>query len=290
MSKNNVSFFFLFLLPSLHFGANSDLECALAVDPSKIVVAGGSITEILYFIGEQNKIIGIDVTSNYPKETESIQSIGYVRNLSTEGVLSLNPTLILGENDMGPPMVVNQLRGVDVDLKIIPEDQTIEGIIEKILCIASIIGSGNKVDKIIRSDLLPIVDEINYLKNKSIIKNKKVMLILSMTGVSPIVAGQGTSGDAFIKMVGAQNIFDSFEGWKPVSEEAIIEKNPDFIIIPSRDVHKNSDVKSITTNPIFKNTKAGKENNFIFEDTMAMLGFGPRTIESALKVVKQLSK
>jgi iron complex transport system substrate-binding protein len=91
-------------------------------------------------------------------------------------------------------------------------------------------------------------------------------------------------------MVGAQNIFDSFEGWKPVSEEAIIEKNPDFIIIPSRDVHKNSDVKSITTNPIFKNTKAGKENNFIFEDTMAMLGFGPRTIESALKVVKQLSK
>ena len=262
----------------------------MCIRDSNIVVAGGSITEILYFIGEESRIIGIDVTSNYPKETESIPSIGYVRNLSTEGVLSLNPTLILGEDDMGPPRVVNQLMGFDVELKIIPEDQTIEGVIEKILCIASIIGSENKVDKIIRSDLLPMVDEINYLKNKSTIKNKKLMLILSIQGVSPIVAGQGTSGDAFIKMVGAHNIFDSFKGWKPVSEEAIIEENPDFIIIPSRDVHKNSDFKSITTNPIFKNTKAGKENNFIFEDTMAMLGFGPRTIESALKVLKQLSK
>ena len=290
MLKNYTPLFIFFLLTSTLFGANRNLECNLANDPSNIVVAGGSITEILYFIGEENRIIGVDVTSNYPKETKSIPSIGYVRNLSVEGVLSLNPTLILGEDDMGPPIVVNQLRDVDVELKIIPEYQTIEGIIEKILCIASIIDSDKKVDKIINSDLLPIVDEINYLKVQSIIKNKKVMLILSIQGVSPIVAGSGTSGDAFIKMVGAQNIFDSFKGWKPVSEEAIIKENPDYIIIPSKDVHKNSDVKSITTNPIFKNTKAGIENNFIFEDTMAMLGFGPRTIKSALKVVKQLSK
>lgn len=290
MLKIHPAFLVFFFLPSLQFGADKNLTCTLAKDPSNIVVAGGSITEILYYIGEEKKIIGIDVTSNYPKETKSIPSIGYVRNLSTEGVLSLNPTLILGEDDMGPPIVIDQLKNVDVELKIIPEDQTIEGIIQKILCIASIIGSEKKVDKIISTDLLPVVDEINNLKNQSSIKDKRVMLILSMQGVSPIVAGSGTSGDAFIKIVGAQNIFNSFEGWKPVSEEAIIEENPEFIIIPSRDVHKNSDVKSITTNPIFKNTKAGVENNFIFEDTMAMLGFGPRTIKSSLKVVKQLLK
>ena len=114
------------------------------------------------------------------------------------------------------------------------------------------------------------------------------MLILSMQGTSPIVAGSGTSGDGFIKMTGAINVFESFEGWKPVSEEAIIESDPDYFIIPSRDMHKGSDVKSLTSNPIFKNTKAGSEENFIFEDSMAMLGFGPRTIITALKVAKEM--
>ena len=109
-----------------------------------------------------------------------------------------------------------------------------------------------------------------------------------MQGTSPIVAGLGTSGDGFIKMTGAINVFESFEGWKPVSEEAIIESDPDYFIIPSRDMHKNSDVKSLTSNPIFKNTKAGYEENFIFEDSMSMLGFGPRTIFTALKIAKEM--
>ena len=53
-------------------------------------------------------------------------------------------------------------------------------------------------------------------------------------------------------------------------------------------MHKNSDVKSLTSNPIFKNTIAGSKENFIFEDSMAMLGFGPRTIMTALKVAKEM--
>ena len=262
--------------------------CLEALDPTNIVVAGGSITEILYFIEQENRIIGVDVTSNYPKEAKKLPSIGYVRSLSTEGILSLNPKLILGENDMGPPLVINQLKEINMDLRIIPEEQTSYGIVDKIKCVASILGCIDSADIRVTNDLMPTIMELETLVDLNESNKKNVMLILSMQGTSPIVAGRGTSGDNFIKMAGAKNVFDSFEGWKPVSEESIINVNPEFFIIPSRDMHKGSNVKNLTTNPIFINTEAGANKNFIFEDSMAMLGFGPRTIDIALKVAKKL--
>ena len=283
---------FLFVISTDISSANkpSKRVCNIADNPSGIVVAGGSITEILYFLNEEDRILGVDVTSNFPKQTKELPSIGYVRNLSTEGILSLNPTLILGENDMGPPQVLDQIIEIGVDLRIIPEKQTALGIVEKITCIASIIGCNDKAIKKVNTDLMPIIEELDSLKNSKKIQKKRVMLILSMQGTSPIVAGVGTSGDSFIKMIGAINVFDSFDGWKAVSEEAIINNNPDYFIIPRRDIHKNSDVKTLTSNPIFKSTKAGSKENFIFAESMAMLGFGPRTIFTALNITNQLSR
>ena len=279
----------LFLFVSLVLAKTPPVsDCNIANNTNDIVVAGGSITEILYFLNEEDRILGVDVTSNFPKETSELPSIGYVRSLSTEGILSLNPKLILGENDMGPPLVLDQINEVGVDLRIIPEEQTAMGIIDKIYCIASIIGSQDRAQKKIKDDLMPSVNDLKIFQNFRDSQKKRVILILSMQGTSPIVAGLGTSGDGFIKMTGAINVFESFEGWKPVSEEAIIESDPDYFIIPSRDMHKNSDVKSLTSNPIFKNTKAGYEENFIFEDSMSMLGFGPRTIFTALKIAKEM--
>ena len=281
---------FLFVISTDMSSANkpSKRVCNIADNASGIVVAGGSITEILYFLNEEDRILGVDVTSNFPKQVNELPSIGYVRNLSTEGILSLDPELILGENDMGPPLVLDQINEVGVDLRIIPEEQTTMGIIDKIFCIASIIGSQDRAQEKIKSELIPIVEDLEKFQGDKIFEKKRVMLILSMQGTSPIVAGLGTSGDGFIKMTGAINVFESFKGWKPVSEEAIIESDPDYFIIPSRDMHKNSDVKSLTSNPIFKNTKAGSKENFIFEDSMAMLGFGPRTIATALKVANKM--
>lgn len=286
----NRSLIFYFIgIALLEANLNDISTCKLADNHSKIVIAGGSITEIIYFLNEDKKIVGVDVTSNYPKKAKDLPSIGYVRNLSTEGILSLNPTLILGEDDMGPPNVIQQIKEIDVDLRIIPEEKNISGIINKIQCVASIIGASEKAQEMINTSLLPSIKELEKIQNYSQIRTKKVMLILSMQGTSPIVAGRGTSGDGFINMIGAQNVFNSFDGWKPVSAESIIAANPEYILLPDRDMHKNSNVNNLKTNPLFKNTIAGLKNNFISQDAMTMLGFGPRSIDSALKIAKEIA-
>ena len=122
----------ILLLTSTPMKAN--VVCETASNTEKVVVAGGSLTEIMYFLGLQQKIVALDVTSSYPKEAKKLPSIGYVRALSTEGVLSLDPTLVIGENDMGPENVVEQIKRTNIDLRIIPEMHSAEGLKSKVLC------------------------------------------------------------------------------------------------------------------------------------------------------------
>ena len=261
-----------------------------AKDATRVVIAGGSITEIFYFLGEQDRIVALDVTSNFPPEAKSLPSIGYVRALSAEGLLSMNPSIIIGEDDMGPPAVIKQIRETSYDLRIIPEIRTIDGIIEKIECIASILDVTEKSDAIISKKLEPYIKKIVKNRKRIAKKGVKVMLVLNMQSSSIIVAGANTSGSGFIDLIGGENIFESFEGWKPVNAEAILELNPDYIIVPQRNVHKGLDVTSIADSELFKNTNAGKNKNFIFDDAMAITGFGPRTINSALNATEFILK
>ena len=281
--------FFIILYFEEVLGNNVDVY-KKAKDASRVVIAGGSLTEIFYFLEEQDRIVALDVTSNFPAETKSLPSIGYVRALSAEGLLSMNPSIIIGEDDMGPPAVIKQIRETSYDLRIIPEIRTIDGIIEKIEGIASILDVRDKSDAIISKKLEPLIKKIIKNRKKIIKKRVRIMLVLNMQSSSIIVAGANTSGSGFIDLIGGDNIFDSFEGWKPVNAEAILELNPDYIIVPQRNVHKGLDVTSIADSELFKNTNAGKNKNFIFDDAMAITGFGPRTINSALNATELILK
>ena len=283
----NIFILLLFSLFSQILFSQKD-NCSIASNNSRIVVAGGSIAEILFFLDQQDKIVALDVTSTFPEQTKDYPSIGYVRGLSTEGILSMNPSLIIGENDMGPPFVVSQLKETDIDFRTIPEEQSIEGVLQKIYCVASILDIEDIAIEKIDIELSSTVTQLNDIVKSKKIEDVKIMLILSMKGSSPIVAGLNTSGHGYIEMLGAKNAFDSFEGWQVVSPESILKENPDFIILPQRDLHKNSDVSKIVDDPIFANINAGKQNNFIFDDGMAILGFSPRTIKSALKSAKKI--
>lgn len=265
-------------------------QCYISNDLSRVVVAGGSITEIIYFLDLDKYLTAVDVTSNYPDKAKNLPSIGYVRNLSTEGILSLNPTLFLGENDMGPPIVLEQLKETALDIRIIPEQHSANGILEKVYCVGEIMGLEISQIKDKTIDLNKNVNRLYELTDKGILKSTRVMFVLNMRGNSPIVAGKGTSGNGFISIIGCKNAFDNVQGWKPISEESVLNVNPDYIILPNKDIHKSSTIDDILDNPIFMNTEAGKNKNFIFEDAMAMLGFGPRTLDIAVKIAESISE
>ena len=272
--------FFSFLI----FDKFSFADCSKAKDTSRIVVAGGSITEILFFLNESKNIVAVDTTSNYPEDAKNYPSIGYVRALSAEGVLSLKPTLIIGEKDMGPENVLEQLKKTKIELRVLDEKNSVKGIQDKVSCIASILGK-NKDDNFEKNiSLEKSVSKLKVISKANSKKNIRGLVILMMQGTSPVVAGRNTSGGDFLKMIGSKNTMSSFEGWKPAGKEAILLSNPNFILITKRATKSYGSLNSFLKESGIEMTEAARTQNVFSLDGMSFLGFGPRTINSGLEI------
>src|SRR5262245_15288290 len=101
-------------------------------DASRIVSVGGAATEILYALGLEARVIAVDTTSLYPaRALKEKPNVGYMRQLSPEGVLGLAPTLILAAEGSGPKEAVAVLEAAAVPFVQIPDRFTGDGILEK---------------------------------------------------------------------------------------------------------------------------------------------------------------
>ena len=256
-------------------------ECDPTHDSSRIAVAGGSVTEILYFLGAEEHIVAVDTTSTYPAEAEAFPSVGYVRALSTEGLLSVQPTLVLGEEDMGPPEVVAQLEKVGLPVVKINEAHNAEGIMQKIRCVARILQLSETADVLISDRLAPLALELERVRNRAGWQPLAVLILDARSGAM-ISAGEQTSGHAFLGMVGARNLFADVAGWKTVSPEAILSANPDLAIFSLL----GADSMALNT-PFFAEAT---DTRIVAVDAVEALGFGPRTISAALDLVVGLQE
>ena len=263
-------------------------NCSPAEDKSRIVAAGGSLTEIIFMLGLQNHLVGRDLTSTFPAEANDLPSIGYVRNLSIEGLLSLDPTLILAEEDAGPSLVINQVKRLSVDFRVLEDSLTPYGILDKVRCIGKILKVDDRTLSNVSKKISSSIETVDIIKREQRESSVSIALILMMRGALPVVAGTGTSGDAFLQMLGFKNAMREVEGWKPVGLEQMINSNPGYIIITKRGFRNFKRADDFFDQTGLIKTKAGKSSNLLVEDGMALLGFGPRTIDTAVNVLRQI--
>ncbi len=261
--------------------------CLPAEDPSKVVAAGGSIAEMLYSLGAGNLLVAVDSTASYLPETVSLPSVGYVRNLSAEGILALKPSLILGEHDMGPAEVLNQISSVEVEVKRIDERHSTQGIIDKFVCIARILGKEDAAQDILRGQLAEVVTSLEKA-NEASADLPRAALVLNFVDNQPIVAGANTSGDGLLRMAGAQNIFSDIEGWKPLSRELLIAANPEHLVVTERALKSIGGLEGMLSDPLLASTDALSDDNVHAYGGMSLLGFGLQTLEVALSLKKAI--
>lgn len=262
------------------------LACEPAPDASRIAVAGGSLTEIVYLLGAQDRILAVDTTSNYPQAATEHPSVGYVRNLSAEGLLSLSPTLILGEDDMGPPAVLEQLAQAGVATVRVAEQHDAQGVLQKIACVGEVLGMADQADARIR-ELRTVAKRLAAYGDVDQ-GSPRVAMLLSLRDGAPVAAGDNTSGGGFLRMAGARNVFGLIDGWKPVSTEAFAAANPEVIVIPERGARALGGIAAVAAHPSLRLTDAARNDRIVVMDGMAMLGFGPRTLETALDFAMRL--
>jgi iron complex transport system substrate-binding protein len=255
-------------------------------DTSRIVAIGGDVTEILYALKTDAKIAAVDSTSQFPVQAlKEKPNVGYMRALSTEGVLSANPTVIVASKDAGPPDVTKALKASAVPYVEVPDDHTPEGVTAKIRFIASLVGAesaGEALAKSVEQDFTALAQD-----RAKITKTVRAIFVLTVQNGRVTVAGGHTSADAVIKLAGAENAASGIEGYKPLVEQAATELAPDAIVTMR---HSSStftsdqilSVKGLQASP------AGQNKRVIEMDGLHLLSFGPRSAHAARDLMATL--
>ncbi len=251
--------------------------------PNNIVVSGGSITEIIYALGEQHRIIGVDSTSVYPSQATQKPQIGYVRRISAEGILSLNPDLVLGEVDTGPKKVVAQLKRTGLQVDILDNSKKFSEIENKVMHIAELLHvseAGKMLNKKIQTDRAALRHLLKQTKAKP-----NVLFVLSIRSGQPIVAGANTNVNELILAAGAQNIAAKhFDGWKSLSTEAAMLLQPDIIF--TMDHNGQNTLSEITKLNHFKYADAVKNKRVYSFNAAYLLNMGPRTPQAVVELAQ----
>lgn len=257
-------------------GLASAAPVAIAQTPDRIVVAGGVITEVIYALGLQDRVVGVDSTSQFPAAAlKDKANVGYVRALSAEGVLSLKPTLIMLIDGAGPPDAVSLLAESGVKIARITDGLTAEGVASKIAAIGAAIGAATPAERL-AAQTRARFEELATLR-AGIARKRRVLFVLSLQNGRALVGGRNSSADGIIALAGGINVADAIEGYKPMTDEAIAAAAPDLILMMRNSSAHNTTPDELFAMPAFSQTPAANGRRLIHMDGLYLLGFGPRT-------------
>ncbi|WP_425068235.1 heme/hemin ABC transporter substrate-binding protein [Reyranella sp.] len=259
---------------------------AAAQQPPRIVAVGSSITEIVYALGAEELLVGVDTTSLYPEAARKLPQVGYMRALSAEGLLSLKPTLIIATTAAGPAGALDQLKATGIEIMILPDLYDYDSVIAKIAAVGKVTGKAAQADAMIGKGRQAMASLAAALAKTA--DRPRVLFLLSMTGGAPQAAGRDTAAAGIIKLAGGTNAVDGYSGYRPLTPESVIASRADFVLVTRQTVEAMGGKQAILDQPSLNRTPAGKAGRIIEFDTLLLLGFGPRTPEAATELAVAL--
>lgn len=254
-------------------------------DTSRVVAIGGAVTEIVYALGAEQKLVARDSTSVYPQEAFKLPDVGYMRQLSPEGVLSVNPSGIIALQGAGPKEAVDVLKKASVPYVEVPETFDHAGILNRIEVVGEAIGEKDKADALSKE----VDAELNAAEalTKDIKDRKRVLFVLSMQGGKILASGSGTAADGIIRLAGAENAVEGYSGYKQLTDEAAVAARPDVVLLMDRAGLSITD-DQVLKHPAIATTPAGETGKVVRMDGAYLLGFGPRTASAIRELAAAL--
>ncbi|TIU81753.1 MAG: hemin ABC transporter substrate-binding protein, partial [Mesorhizobium sp.] len=229
---------------------------------------------IVYALGEEGHLVARDSTSSFPQAAQKLPDVGYMRALSPEGVLSVNPSGILALHGSGPKETVDVLKKSSVPFVEVPERYSHEGILEKIRTVGRALGVEAKAEQLAAETDAKLKSAEK--QTAAIKERKRVLFVLSMQGGKILAAGSDTAGHGIIRLAGAVNAVEGFSGYKQLSDEAIVTARPD-VLLTMKNAGPPISEDELFANPSIASTPAGAARKLISMDGGYLLGFGPRT-------------
>lgn len=255
----------------------------------RVISVGGALTELIYAMGAQPDLVGVDSTSLFPAEATRLPNVGYARTLAAEGLLSLSPTMIVATEEAGPPAVLNQLQSARIPLHILRADHRFEGVVDRTRRLGELMNRPAQA-RVLIDDLQHAWSQTQQTVSRASAGHRapRVLFVLSNAGNQARISGRGTAADAMIRYAGAVNALGEVQGYQALSPEAAIAAAPDVILATSQGVDAVGGVDGLLRMPGLAQTPAARQRRVVSLETMEMLGFGPRLPQALAKLATAL--
>jgi iron complex transport system substrate-binding protein len=262
-------------------------------DSSRIVSVGTAVSESIYALGAGSRLVGVDNSSSeYLSESAGLPKVGPRTTLSAEGILSLKPTLVIMTSDAGPLPVVDQIRSAGVTTLTLPANFTVDAVKARVRNLARALNLEAKGEEITNSIDREMAEVANLLARVQ--AKPKVMFVGRGPNMpNATMSGRGTTIDEMIRLAGGINPMTSFEGFREMTDEAVVAAQPDVILMTEHSFERSGGVDGVLRFPGVSLTPAGKDRRIVAVSDMYFQGFGPgvgRAVrELALKLHPELN-
>jgi iron complex transport system substrate-binding protein len=197
-------------------------------DPMRIIPLAPSLTELLYFLGLEERVVGVTDFSYYPAAAMEKPRVGSYINLNVEKIIDLAPNLVIGTKDGNEPGTVALLEQAGIPVYIV-NPRSVESVISTIAEIGGICGIPEKAGAMVR-DMTRRFESV-----RAAIRNQRKPLVFLQINLVPIMTvNKNTLHHDLIRLAGGVNMTSEEPITYPrISVEEVIRKQPEVIIISS---------------------------------------------------------
>ncbi|TBU95775.1 hemin ABC transporter substrate-binding protein [Stutzerimonas kirkiae] len=255
---------------------------AQSESPQRWVSAGGAISEWVVALGAEQRLVGVDSTSQQPSSLRELPSIGYQRQLAAEGILALRPDLLVGSEEMGPPPVLEQLGAAGVRIERLSAAGDLTALQGNVRRLGELLGEPERAEAVLADLDARLARQAHWLREAQRSQAVPgVLLLVGQGGGNLLVAGSGTSADWLLEHSGGHNLA-SHPGYKAFSSEALAALNPEVLLVTDRSLRGVEVLKAVLAqNPGLAASRAVREERvLVIDPTLLVGGLGPRTLET----------
>lgn len=251
----------------------------------RVVGVSKQINEYLYEIGAESVLVARDLTSIYPRAIRSLPSVGYHRALSAEGIISMRPTMLLTDGNLGPDAVVEQVKKVGIPVVVMTPGSTLDSAQALMAQLGARFGRKAAADSVIASwkrDMdAAIADSARWA---GAARPRVLVMHFGQLNNSYLALKRGSAADRIIGWAGGVNAVDSVGGMMRLTPELIARAAPDVIIATDVGFDRMGSAEKFATLPGVALTPAAKAGRVYRVDETEVMYFGPRTAASIRKI------
>jgi iron complex transport system substrate-binding protein len=251
---------------------------ALAAPAERIVALTPSDSEILYALGAGDKLVGRGAYCDYPPEVSAVPAVQSGSETNVEQILALAPQVVLMNTMTQTEEQVAALEAAGVTV-VVSDAQDIPGVYTAIEMIGAVAGKEGEAADLVASMKAAFADIAGKAPGDG---GKTVYFEVSPLEWGLWTAGSGTFMDELATMLGLTNAFADVQGWGEISQEQVIERDPDCIVTIAMYYGDGpTPVEEILGREGWQKLKAVQNGAILNADSNEISLPGPRLIQAA---------